>query len=75
MKVGDSEMLEKPNFDEGSFSEGNGSDFGTAPAAILSEASVAGPTSIGGGSGTPTAAEFEDGSDFRFSQGGRGGFR
>lgn len=68
VKVGDVEMLEKPNFDECSFSEENGT-----PAAIPSDsANIASAMATGGGGGTPTAAD-EEGSDFRFSQGGRGG--
>lgn len=71
-KVGDVEMLEKPNFEEGSFSEGNGPDFGIPSAAIPSDGASAMAT--GGGGGTPTTGD-EEGSDFRFSQSGRGGFR
>lgn len=70
VKVDDVEMLEKPNFDEGSFGEGNG----TPSLAIPSDgAAIASAMATGGGGGTPTADE--EGSDFRFTQSGRGGFR
>lgn len=74
VKVGDVEMLEKPNFDETPFSEANGSDFGTPSVAIPSDGGATAISSTGSGTGTPTVGD-DDGSDFRFSQGSRGGFR
>lgn len=84
VKVNDVEMAEKPTGEDGFFSEGNGADFGVATTANASAdgsgaagAGVAAIVSGGGGGtgGSHAAGEFDDSSDFRFSQGGRGGFR